>query len=164
MIRWDQNMWLSEQKPDMFTYKLKFILLPQLIATLNNYSCSLPPLVIVNWSAFPKCSKLTMYIHDWWNGANGWLQFGSGDLKWLPLSVNICLGIVVEYWPFVGTCGPHSPSYYNSTVCLLLLLCFSLCYHLHQYLCPSHPSLTHADPILMNSMKNCQNWWKSSII
>ena len=29
------KMWLSEQKLDMFIYKLKFILLPQLIATLN---------------------------------------------------------------------------------------------------------------------------------
>ena len=31
----------SEQKPAMFAYKLKFILLPQLIATLNDYACSL---------------------------------------------------------------------------------------------------------------------------
>ena len=37
----------------MFAYKLKFILLPQLIATLNNYACSLPPLANVNWSASP---------------------------------------------------------------------------------------------------------------
>ena len=33
-------------------HELKFILLPQLIVTLNNYACSLPPLVNVNWSAF----------------------------------------------------------------------------------------------------------------
>ena len=39
---------MPEQKPTMFTYKLKFILLPQLIATLNNYACSLPPLANVN--------------------------------------------------------------------------------------------------------------------
>ena len=46
---------MSEQKPNMFALKLKFILLPQLIATLNNYACSLPPLANVDWSAFPEC-------------------------------------------------------------------------------------------------------------
>ena len=39
----------------MFADKLKFILLPQLIATLNNYACSLPLLANVDWSAFPEC-------------------------------------------------------------------------------------------------------------
>ena len=48
-------MRLSEQKPDMFILKLKFILLPQLIATLNDYACSLPPLANVDWSAFLEC-------------------------------------------------------------------------------------------------------------
>ena len=32
----------------------------QLIATLNNYACSLPPLANVDWSAFPECFLLTM--------------------------------------------------------------------------------------------------------
>ena len=40
--------------------KLKFILLPQLIATLNNYACALPPLANVDWSAFPECFLPTM--------------------------------------------------------------------------------------------------------
>ena len=31
-------------KADIFIYNLKFILLPQVIATLNNYACLLPPL------------------------------------------------------------------------------------------------------------------------
>ena len=53
-------MWLSEQKPDMLALKLKFILLPQLIATLNNYACSLPPLANEDWSAFPECFLPTM--------------------------------------------------------------------------------------------------------
>ena len=47
-------IWLSEQKPDMFTCNLKFILLPQLIATLNNYAYSLPPLANVSQSVFPE--------------------------------------------------------------------------------------------------------------
>ena len=55
-----QYMWLSEQKPNMFTLKMKFILLPQLIATLNNYACALPPLANVDWSAFPECFLPTM--------------------------------------------------------------------------------------------------------
>ena len=50
----------AEQKPDMFALKLKFILLPQLIATLNNYACLLPPLANVDWSAFPECFLATM--------------------------------------------------------------------------------------------------------
>ena len=37
---------------DMFACKLKFILLPQLIAIQNNYACSLLSLANVNWSAF----------------------------------------------------------------------------------------------------------------
>ena len=47
---------MIEQKPDMFAHKLKFILLPQLITTLNNYASSLPPLAYVNRSAFPECT------------------------------------------------------------------------------------------------------------
>ena len=46
--------WLSEKKSDMLAYKLKLILLAQLIATLNDYACSLPPLAKVIWSAFPE--------------------------------------------------------------------------------------------------------------
>ena len=95
---------------DIFTYKLKFILLPQLITTLNKYACWLLSLANVDWSAFPECFLLTLWIHDWWNGTNEGLQFGSWDLIWLPLSVHVCLGFVVEYWPFVGTCGHHNHS------------------------------------------------------
>ena len=40
--------------------ELKFILLPQLIATLNKYACSLPPLANVDWSAFSECFLPTM--------------------------------------------------------------------------------------------------------
>ena len=41
-----------------------------------------------------------------------------GDLIWLPLSVHVCLGLVVEYWPFVGACTRHSYSKLYS-LCLL---------------------------------------------
>ena len=43
---------LAHHKPATFTHKLKFILSPQLIVSLNNYACSLPPLANVNWSVF----------------------------------------------------------------------------------------------------------------
>ena len=44
------------------------------------------------------------------------LQVGCGDLIWLPLSVHVCLGLVVEYWLFVGACTRHS-------YCKLYYLC-----------------------------------------
>ena len=73
------------------------------------------------------------------NGASGGLQFGSGDLVWFPLSVDICLGLVVEYWPFVGTCTHHSYSKLDY-LCHLASL-FKL------------DSLVHTGPILMNPFK-----------
>ena len=55
--------------------------------------------------------------------AKGGLQFGCGNLIWLPVSVHVCLGLVVEYWPFVheGVCTRHSYSklYY---LCLIYSL------------------------------------------
>ena len=48
-------MWLSEQKPAMFAHRLNSVYCASLIATLNNYTRSLPPLANVNWSAFPQC-------------------------------------------------------------------------------------------------------------
>ena len=44
------------------------------------------------------------------NGTKGGLQVGCGDLIWLPLSMHVCLGLVVEYWPFGGACTRHSYS------------------------------------------------------
>ena len=39
---------MFEQKPDVFAYKLKFILLPQLVVIPNNYACSMFPLANVD--------------------------------------------------------------------------------------------------------------------
>ena len=49
--------YMAQQKPAMFTHRLKFILLvqPIYVATLNNYAWSLPPLANVNWSSLPEC-------------------------------------------------------------------------------------------------------------
>ena len=86
-------MLLYEHKLAMFVYKLIFILLPHLIATLNNYACSLAN---INWSASAECFFLTMLIHIWWNDTDGWLQGRSGDLISHLLSADVCIGFVVE--------------------------------------------------------------------
>ena len=154
-------MWLSEQKHDMLAHKLKLILLPQLIATLNNYVSSLPPLANVNWSALPKylcwpCKSTTAEM-----GPKGGLQFGCGDLMLLPLSVHICISLVVEWWSFVGTCTCHSYSKLYYLCHLTSLFKFSPS--------PTPPSHPHpficAGQILVNSMKIIiKNWWKSTIM
>ena len=85
----------------------------------------------------------------------------SKELIWLLLSAHICLGIVLEYWPFVGTCTCHSYStlyYLRHLASLFKLLPPPI---------PSHacPSFIYADPILMNSMTNIiKNWHKCGII
>ena len=58
--------------------------------------------------------------------------------------MHVCLGLVVEYWSFVGTCGHHSQSklYY---LCHLASLFYPLP--------PLTPPLMYNGPILMNSMK-----------
>ena len=58
-------MSLSEQKPDIFTYKLTFNSLPQLITTLNNYASSLPALANVNWPAFPESNLVNLWLVKW---------------------------------------------------------------------------------------------------
>ena len=111
--------------------KTEIHFIPQLTATLHNYACSLPPLANVNWSPFPECFFPTMQIHYWWKGINGEVQFGSGDLILLSLSAHTCLGLVMEYWPFVGACERYA--HFRLYHCVILLLCFSHCHH------PPHP-------------------------
>ena len=95
------------------------------------------------------------------NGAKGGLQVGCGDLIWLPLSVHVCLGLVVEYWPFVGACTRNSYSklYY---LCLLSSL-IKLLPPPTPPLRPSCPPLIYTGPILMNFIKNnCKKLTKIS--
>ena len=85
------------------------------------------------------------------------------DLIWLPLSVHVCLGLVVEYWSFVGacTCLNYSKLYY---LCLLSSL-FKLLPPPTPPPCPPTHSLIYTGPILMNSMKKIiKNWRKPAII
>ena len=138
----------------MFAHRLKFILLPQLIATLNNYACSsclhwLKSTGLLSLKAFadhvnPQLVK--------WHNIKGGVQYGCGDLIWLPLSVHVCLGLVVKYWSFVGARTRHS--YFE-----LYYLCLNS--SLFKLLPPPTPprappahSLICTGPILMNSMPN----------
>ena len=74
----------------------------------------------------------------------------------LALSAHICLGLVVEYWLFVGACGHHSHSKFYH--CVILLLCFSLCHHPpHPRTPPTHP-LIYTGPKLMNPMKKIHHY------
>ena len=153
---------MSEQKPNMFAHKLKFILLPHLIARLNKYACSLPPLGNVDWSAFPECFCRSCKFMTG-EMVPGGLQFGCGDLILIPLSVHICLGLVVEYCPFVGTCTCHSYSklYY---LCHLASL-FKLLPPPTPPLCPSHPPpYIHWPNINEFHEKIVKNWQKSAIV
>ena len=91
------------------------------------------------------------------------LQFGCGDLIWLPLLVHICLGLVVEYWSFVSasTCHSYSELYF---LCLISSL-IKLFPPPTPPPCPSCPPLIYTVPILMNFMKKImKNWWRPAII
>ena len=128
----------------MFAYELKLVLLPSL-QLLSNYAHSLPPLGYVNWSAFQSAfcrpRKST-------TGEMAPMEGSNLAVGWLSLS---CLGLVVEYWPLLGTCRYHNYSklYYF----VVLLLCLSFHHH------PPHPHIPHTHhliytgPILMNSIK-----------
>ena len=114
--------------------------IPPAYSYTKNYACLLPPLANVNWSAFLECFFANHVIHDWWNGTRGGLQFGCGELILFPLSVYVCLGLVVEYWPFVDTCTHHS---YSKLYCLCHLA------SLFKFLPPPIPSPcpSHLPPI-----------------
>ena len=78
----------------------------------------------------------------------GGLQVGCGDLIWLPLSLHVCLGLVVECWSFVGACAcPGCPGRY--CLCLLSSL-FGL---LPLPRAPPTHLLIHTGPILMKNYK-----------
>ena len=82
------------------------------------------------------------------------------DLIWLSLSAYICLGLVVEYWPFVGACGRYSHSKLHQ-FCHLAFW-FSLCYHPPHSCAPPAHSFIYTGPILKNSWKNHQKLVKIS--
>ena len=113
----------------MFAHRLKLILLSQPISTLNNYTCSLPPLDIVDWCAFPECFCWLCKYNTGEMVPKDGFQLSCRDLIWLPLSVHVCLGLVVEYWPFLETCTVHIIPTLTSIICVILLLCLSFCHH-----------------------------------
>ena len=90
---------------------------------------------------------------NWW--LVKWCQWRAPIWQWGPyiaLTVRtVYLGLIVEYWPFVGAyvCHSHFKLYH----CDILLLSFSLCLHPSHLCAPPVYSLIYANPILMNSMK-----------
>ena len=89
-------------------------------------------------------------------------RVGCGDLIWLPLSVQVCLGLVVEYWPFVGACTHHSYSKLHY-LCLLS----SLIKLLPPPTPPPHPSCPPPNihwPNIMTSIKKIEKSWRKPAI
>ena len=74
-----------------------------------------------------------------------------------PLSMYIYLGLVVEYWRFVGTCTHHSYSklFYLCNLASLFKFLPPPSPPIHLHVSSVHP-LIYAGPILMNSKKNHQ--------
>ena len=107
-------MWSSEQKPAMFAYKLNFILLSQLIATLNNYiyrhvHC---PHWLMSTGLFARvllADHLNPWLVKWHQRRAPMWQRGSDKAPTVSAHLSI-LGLALEYWPFVGTCTCHSYS------------------------------------------------------
>ena len=140
----------------MLAYKLNFILLPQLIATLNNYTCSLPPLAIMSTglllqSAFFRPCKFMM------TGEMAPMEGPKCDLavEWGPdiiptVSTRLsrpCSGILALsgcMYNNYTVCTRHS----NSKVyhCVILLLHFSLCQHPHHLCTPPTYALVYTSP------------------
>ena len=136
--------WLSQQKHDMFTHKLKFIVLCQLIATLNNTT-------LQDYCLHWLMSTNLLFQSAFVDHVNSWLMkwcqqqapIWHRGLDMVPLSVHVCLGLVVEYWPL--RVHVHVRATLNSTICVILLLCLSCCHHLP--LLPSHaPTPTPLPP------------------
>ena len=92
-------MSLSEQKPDIFTYKLTFNLLPQFITTLNNYASSLPALANVNWSAFPESNLVNPWLMKW-------RQWGPPVWQWeLYMAYTVCARLSRPCTGILVICG-----------------------------------------------------------
>ena len=130
----------------MISHKLKFILLPQLIAALNNYACSLPPLVNVKQSAFPEwfcqpCKSMT--------GEMAPKKGSNLAVRNLYGSHCQCTSVQALYWN-IGPLWVHVQviATLNSTVCAIWLLCLSFFHHSAP---PAH-FLIYTGPILINKI------------
>ena len=133
-------MWLSEQKPNLFAYKLKIILLPQLMATLAKYVTM--QVNCLYWLMLTGLFFQSAFINivnprlvKWHKRRTPiWQQ---GPFMASTISVHLFC-FVVEYWPFVGKCGCHG---HSKLYCLCLLASFLAFATTHPFPYPSHPPL-----------------------
>ena len=136
-------------KPAIFTYELKFILLPQLIATLNNYACSPPPLANVNWSASPEC--FSSHVNPW---LVKWHQWRAPIWQWahdITPTVSTCLSWNIgPLWVHVDVIATINFTIVSSS------FLFSLCHHPPAPTPLAHPFI-YTDPILLNYIKIVKN-------
>ena len=178
-------MWLSEQKPVMLACKLNFILLSQLIATLNNYMhVHCLHWLMSNWSASPIHSIFSIpivyylcfskvlfsdHVNPWWLVKwHQWMapiwQRGPDIVPTVSTRLSRpCSGILAlsgcMYIQFV-----HIIATLNSNIVHMssyfFILAFATTHPTLMTLLPM-PLYTLA-PILMNSIKNCQKIAKIS--
>ena len=147
----------------MFAHKLKFILLPKLIATLNNlhvhflHWLMLTGLLSLNALCWP-CKSMTDELapKECYKLAVG-TWYGS-NCQCMSVS-KPCSGILALLWMPV-----HVITTLNSTVYVFFLLWLSFCHHPpHPRHPPTHP-LIYTGPILMSSIRIVKNLWKSAIV
>ena len=71
IIEVDKCDWILENWPKCHTWPTYSILLAQLIDALIHYPCTVALTGLADWSAFLELVLLTMWSHNWDNGAHG---------------------------------------------------------------------------------------------
>ena len=135
------------QKPAMFAQELKFIFLPQLIATYISYLHSMSPMARLNWSAFLRGGFTTLLNLDRHFGACGAHQLGITSLKFCPRPEWCPFGLVEwsgpsegNWWPRVFTWGVFPPPSPPPTPT-------------HPSPPPAHPPPCNSGPKLMHTLE-----------
>ena len=124
------HMWLLVQKTAMFVHKLKFILLPQLITTLNNYVWSTG---LLFQSTFCQPSKFM---------TSGMVPVKGSNMAastWYSSTVSTHLSRPCNR--ILAHCDVHVNviANLNSAICIVSIFCYS-CYHHspHPHFLPTH--------------------------
>ena len=127
---------LSKNYPCSHIYKLKFILLPQLIATPNNHACPLPTLANVDLFCFSR----VLFV-DYVNPCLMKLcQRRSQIWLWGPdMATTVSAHLSRPSGSILALCTCTRHSYSKLYFCVILLLCLSFCHHHpHPWDTPTH--------------------------